>query len=383
MAMQKNIGQQIDSKKPITREEAESLAPSKGMAANDGVIINDRIEHARDIQSAGTVKAEISRTQSDISRIAQMYKGVDLSQAMNDLAQDKQSLQILSQKNVYQNLMQGEVVQVKNVSRDGEGKPRHFFGVKLYQLDKQVNSNIPVLKLGFSTFDSVNLPESKKGLSHSLVVDPRFDIKLSSLLKEKTHNNDGQTKELVREIKETLSSNATSTQKAHKLNQQLNNVGDYYLSNDPKGKKQFLDESGKLFVLEQKQKVALIGENGAPGGIHKRKHEIPVTDLPIKYKGVQLTEKQVHNLLIGNPIELSGLKDPKLDKPYSATVNLNLLSGKVGESDKANGIELPKGNNIDAKKSLLNSTASENYKTPEQAKKTIDTPERPAVKQRL
>lgn len=381
--MQKNISQQNDSKRPITREEAESLAPSKGMAANDGVIINDRIEHARDIQSAGTVKAEISKTQIDIARIAQMYKGVDLSQAMNDLAQDKQSLQILSQKNVYQNLMQGEVVQVKNVSRDGEGKPRHFFGVKLFQLDKQVNSNIPVLKLEFSTFDSVNLSESKKGLSHSLVVDPRFDIKLSSLLKEKTHTNDGQTKELVREIKDTLSSNATSTQKAHKLNQQLNNVGDYYLSNDPKGKKQFLDESGKLFVLEQKQKVALIGENGTPGGIHKRKHEIPVTDLPIKYKGVQLTEKQVHNLLIGNPIELSGLKDPKLDKPYSATVNLNLLSGKVGESDKASGIELPKGNNIDAKKSLLNSTASESYKTPEQAKKTIDTPEKPAVKQRL
>ena len=279
--------------------------------------------------------------------------------------------------------MQGEVVQVKNVSRDGEGKPRHFFGVKLFQLDKQVNSNIPVLKLGFSTFDSVNLSESKKGLSHSLVVDPRFDIKLSSLLKEKTHTNDGQTKELVREIKDTLSSNATSTQKAHKLNQQLNNVGDYYLSDDPKGKKKFLDESGKLFVLEQKQKVALIGENGGPGGIHKRTHEIPVTDLPIKYKGVQLTEKQVHNLLIGNPIELSGLKDPKLDKPYSATVNLNLLSGKVGESDKASGIELPKGNNIDAKKSLLNSTASESYKTPEQAKKTIDTPEKPAVKQRL
>ncbi|GLU56486.1 hypothetical protein Dfri01_59470 [Dyadobacter frigoris] len=376
--MEKNINDQTEGKKPITREVAETKAPSLGMAANDGVVIADRVEHAKDVQSFGAVNSEINRTQSDMARISEMYKGVDLSQAMNDLAQDKQSLSILSQKSVYQNLMQGEVVQVKNVSLDNTGKPRHFFGVRLYQLDKQVNSNMPVLKLGFSTFDSVKLPDNKKEKTHSLKVDPQFDLKLSKLLK-----NDPEAQDVVKDLRSTLSSNVSPVFQAHRLNQQLNNVADYYFRNDPKAKKDFLDESGKLLVLEQRQKVALNNGSPEPAGIHKRKHEIPVTELPIKYKGVQLNEKQVLNLLIGLPVELSGLKDPKLNKPYSATVNLNVLSGKVGETEKSNGIELPKGNNIEAKKSLLNGVSSDTIKSPDQAKKIVDTDQKPVVKHRM
>lgn len=369
--------------KLVTREVAETISPTQGMAANDGIIISDRTDHDKDKQSMNAVQSEIQKTQKDISKISEMYKGIDMSNVMADLAQDKQSLSILAQKNVYQNLLQGEVVQVKHVSTDNSGKPRHFFGYKLLQLDRQIQSNKPVLNIGFSTFDSLNLPESLKIKNHSLKINPDFGKIISNLLRKDQKGKDPEIKEVINDLNKTLESNKKPAFKAHKLNVQLSNVADFYFKNDPVGRKTFLEQTGKQFVLVQNQNIALKDLATGKEAFHLRKHEIPVTGLPIKYKGVQLNEKQVSNLLIGNSIELTGIKDPNLAKPYSATVKFNLITGNQFENNKSIGQELIKGNNIEAKKALLIGSTSETIKNPEQAKKVIEKEDKkPQLRQR-
>jgi len=377
-------GKKKEKTNSVTREIAETISPSQGIAANDGIVISDRTEHDKDKQSMNAVQSEIQKTQTDISKISEMYKGIDMSFAMADLAQDKQSLSVLTQKNVYQNLLEGEVVQVKHVSTDSSGKPRHFFGYKLLQLDRQIQSNKPVLKIGFSTFDSLKLPENVKVKNHSLKINPDFGMIISDLLKKDQKGKDPEIKEVINDLKNTLESNKRPAFKAHELNMQLSNVADFYFKNDPIDRKNFLEQTGKQFVLVQNQNIGLKDSVTGKEVFHLRKHEIPVTELPIKYKGVQLNEKQVSNLLIGNSIELTGIKDSNLGKPYSATVKFNLITGNQSENNKSNGQELIKGNNTEAKKALLSGSTSETIKNPEQAKKVIEKEDKkPQLRQRI
>ena len=51
--------------------------------------------------------------------------------------------------------------------------------------------------------------------------------------------------------------------------------------------------------------------------------------IPVRYKGVELQEPEVKNLLIGNAVELKGLKDERRATPYRAVLNWNLLKGQT------------------------------------------------------
>lgn len=56
---------------------------------------------------------------------------------------------------------------------------------------------------------------------------------------------------------------------------------------------------------------------------------IDPAQIPVRYKGVELQEPDVKNLLIGNAVELKGLKDERRATPYRAVLNWNLLKGQT------------------------------------------------------
>ena len=53
--------------------------------------------------------------------------------------------------------------------------------------------------------------------------------------------------------------------------------------------------------------------------------------IPLTYKGVVLQPKQIRNLLLGNTIEVAGIRDPKRNGLYRAGVSFNILHGRMDE----------------------------------------------------
>ena len=53
--------------------------------------------------------------------------------------------------------------------------------------------------------------------------------------------------------------------------------------------------------------------------------------IPLSYKGVVLQPKQIRNLLLGNTIEVTGIRDPKRNKLYRAGVSFNIFHGRMDE----------------------------------------------------
>jgi ribosome-associated protein YbcJ (S4-like RNA binding protein) len=56
--------------------------------------------------------------------------------------------------------------------------------------------------------------------------------------------------------------------------------------------------------------------------------------VPLQYKGVALQPAQIKNLLLGNAIEVTGLRDERRAGLYRATVQFNVLHNKAEESTK-------------------------------------------------
>jgi hypothetical protein len=54
--------------------------------------------------------------------------------------------------------------------------------------------------------------------------------------------------------------------------------------------------------------------------------------IPLSYKGVLLQPRQVRNLLLGNTIEVTGIRDPHRHGLYRAGVTFNILNGKAEEN---------------------------------------------------
>ena len=64
------------------------------------------------------------------------------------------------------------------------------------------------------------------------------------------------------------------------------------------------------------------------------RQQINQADIPVNYKGVVLQPKQIRNLLLGNTIEVAGIRDPKRGGLYRAGVSFNILHGRLDETSR-------------------------------------------------
>lgn len=61
---------------------------------------------------------------------------------------------------------------------------------------------------------------------------------------------------------------------------------------------------------------------------------IHLQSLPLTYKGVELQPAQLKNLMMGNPIEVAGVTDPRRPGLYRAAVHFNLMHNRTEETSK-------------------------------------------------
>ncbi len=61
------------------------------------------------------------------------------------------------------------------------------------------------------------------------------------------------------------------------------------------------------------------------------RQRIEQTEIPLTYKGVALQPRQIRNLLLGNTIEVAGIRDPQRGSLYRAGVSFNILRGTADE----------------------------------------------------
>lgn len=64
------------------------------------------------------------------------------------------------------------------------------------------------------------------------------------------------------------------------------------------------------------------------------KQPIHLQTIPLTYKGVDLQPVQIKNLLLGNTIEVAGLRDDRRSGLYRATIQFNVLQNKPEENSK-------------------------------------------------
>ena len=64
------------------------------------------------------------------------------------------------------------------------------------------------------------------------------------------------------------------------------------------------------------------------------KQPIHLQNVPLSYKGVDLQPTQIKNLLLGNTIEVAGLRDDRRPGLYRASIQFNVLQNKAEENSK-------------------------------------------------
>lgn len=273
------------------------------------------------------------KADKNLKDLAQSYHGVDISQTEHLLSKDRNTMEILAQKSVYEDLMKGEVVQVRNVSINHKGQPRHFFGFSLFHLNRQTDSVKPVLNVSFSA-PALNQNNEETIKAQSLTAKPGYTDEIQKALSKATDSVSAEYAEETKEISDIMSQPIAPLSKAIELKKSLTNIADWYFESDANKRTEFLAQTESLFTLSYKQGVIVKNPQGGADGIHSREQQILLSDLPMNHKGVPITEKQVKKLLSGHSITLVAEPGTEAEGSPEAKVKFNPVAGKLVEIDE-------------------------------------------------
>lgn len=106
------------------------------------------------------------------------------------------------------------------------------------------------------------------------------------------------------------------------------------------------------------------------------KQPIHLQSVPLSYKGVDLQPVQIKNLLLGNTIEVTGLRDDRRSGLYRATIQFNVLHNKAEENSRREEIRTENKAEYKHHQQMMHRRGSDEY--PGQAKKTDN--EKPEIK---
>lgn len=266
----------------------------------------------------------------DIKRIAQSYQGVDLAQVEGLLSKDAEARAILSEMSVRDDLMRGEVIQVRNTSKDGVGNPRHFFGFKLLHLNRRTDGSQPVLRIDLSGTPRNPNSADRVGVQ-SLTAKPGYTQEIQTALSRSTNGNSSEYSNEIKEISDVMSQKASPLTKAIELKASLANIADWYFESDSNKRREFLTKTESLFTLNYKQGTLVRNPQGVADNVHIREQQIPLSDLPTNHKGVPIRERQIEKLLSGHSITVTADPGTEAEGLPEAHVKFNPISGRLVE----------------------------------------------------
>jgi hypothetical protein len=119
------------------------------------------------------------------------------------------------------------------------------------------------------------------------------------------------------------------------------------------------------------------------------RQSIHLQTVPLSYKGVDLQPAQIKNLLLGNTIEMAGLRDDRRSGLYRAAVRFNLLQNKPEENAKREELRTDNKADFNHHQQTVNGRGSDDMRQPPSdsrasAKSTVkpsqNSPQRPAFR---
>ncbi|MPR37412.1 hypothetical protein [Salmonirosea aquatica] len=265
--------------------------------------------------------------------LAQTYQGIDLSQAQHVLSSNIDARTILAQKTVHEELMKGEVIQVRNVSLNDKGLPRHFFGFSLFHLDRQADSTKPVLRIS-SMSPTINPTQIDQAKALTLMAKPGYTDEIQKALSKATGSIAADFMEEIKEIAGVMSQPIAPIAKAIELKRSLANIADWYFESDAQKRKDFLTKTGSLFTITYQQGVRVQNLQGERDGVLAQIHQIPLSEFPTNHRGVPINERQVKKLLCGYSITVVPESGTEAEGAPIAQVKFNPIVGKLLEIEE-------------------------------------------------
>jgi hypothetical protein len=269
----------------------------------------------------------------EVNRIAQSYHGIDLTEVKVLLSKDADVRAILSEMSVRDDLMRGEVIQIRNTSKDEVGNPRHFFGFKLLHLNRRTDGSQPVLRIDLTGTPRNPNNADRVGVQ-SLTAKPGYTQEIQTALSKSTNGSSSEFDDEVKEISDIMSQKITPIAKAIELKKSLANIADWYFESDSQKRKEFLDQTESLFTLSYRQGTLIRNPQVDAESTHIREQQIPLSDLPTSHKGVPIRERQVEKLLSGQSITVVADPGTEAEGMPEARVKFNTILGRLLEIEE-------------------------------------------------
>jgi hypothetical protein len=270
------------------------------------------------------------REGKDIGKTALNFKGVELNQVEEFLSHDPETRAILTEKAVQDDLMRGEVIQVRHTSKDEVGDPRHFFGFKLLHLNRQPDSAKPVLHIDLLGPPRNSGIVNRVGIQ-SLTAKPGYTQEIQTALSKSTNGNSSEYDNEIKEISGTMSQEKPPLSKAIELKRSLANMADWYFESDSEKRREFLAKTESLFKINYRQGTIIKSSQADTESTHIREQQIPLSALPTNHRGVLITERQVEKLLSGQSITVIADPGTEAEGLPEARVKFNPISGSLLE----------------------------------------------------
>lgn len=187
------------------------------------------------------------------------------------------------------------------------------------------------------------------------------DIMVQSLMKMMTPSVADQQQRVVQAMKEYRQVQAdTKPEDIVRLRQSFGRIIEQTLNVEGFRRDTLLD---KMLEVNQLQRVTYHPDINILG-----KQPIHMQTVPLSYKGVDLQPAQIKNLLLGNTIEVFGLRDERRSGLYRASVQFNVLRNKPEENSKREEVKTENKSEFRHHQQMMHQRDSDEYSG--QSKKT-------------
>lgn len=254
-----------------------------------------------------------------------------LTQGVSRLFRD--SIQAFSQEENNQHLLKGEPLKWRPILRDAYGKTVHSPGVVLVNPSLDPLMHNPVIQL---------VPPNPRFLGQvsrqpivKLVRSPDADYEgrtmrlIESVVNPNTANGQRQLTEAMAQYR--LINLTTDPTRPQDFKRGLHAIVVLTLLVNDKRADKLVDDLLRLHPIYRSTFHPDVGVVG--------RQWIEQKDVPVAYKGVPLQPDQIRNLLLGNTIEVNGIRDPGRASLYRAGVSFNLLRGQTDEVSRSEQIK--------------------------------------------
>ncbi|WP_375448458.1 hypothetical protein [uncultured Fibrella sp.] len=262
----------------------------------------------------------------------------DAANARHFLTLFRESFQEFRQSAEYGKLILGEQAKWRPTLLDANGKVVGQFNHVLLNPTLPQPGNKPVVQIILPNRDyrqemanRIN-PERQQALKHNRPIaflerrtTLQDDVTVQTLLAMMTPSSPDQQQRMNRAMQEYRQVQATTKpEDVAGLRHSFQQIVQHTLSLQGFRYEAVFD---KMLEVNQLQRVTYHPDINVLGV-----QPIHLQSVPIAYKGVTLQPAQIKNLLLGNSIEVAGLRDERRPGLYRASVQFNVLSNKL-ESD--------------------------------------------------